>query len=194
MFNFQSIEKCKTLYYVIEYFELPFTGIWNSLSDENIEILIFHENYDKQHSAHDSEYLRLRSEDVRNGFLPKYKPSRISYIQYLYKMQPIICKNYSNANKKISTMWDELSDEEQDKYDLSPKEYEEQMKEWQLYENIRKGLPLDVNMIKLLIEKSKERTTFIYHELLAKALHPDKVSKWLDYHLDNGGDLGNFVC
>jgi hypothetical protein len=68
------------------------------------------------------------------------------------------------------------------------------MKEWQLYENIRKGLPLDVNMIKLLIEKSKERTTFIYHELLAKALHPDKVSKWLDYHLDNGGDLGNFVC
>lgn len=191
---FQSIEKAKTLHYVIELFGLSFTGIWNCLSDEDKEsYLIFHENYDKQHSAHDSEYLRIRSEDVRNGFLPKYKPSRIPYIQYLYKMQPIICKNYSNANKKISTMWDELSDEEQDKYNLSPKEYEEKIKEWQLYENIRKGLPLDENMIKLLIEKSKERTTLIYHELLSKALHPDKVSKWLDYHLDNGEDLCNFV-
>ena len=59
-------------------------------------------------------------------------------------------------------------------------------------ENIRKGLPLDENMIKLLIKKSKERTELIYDELLSVALHPDRVSKWLDNHLDNGGYLDDF--
>ena len=43
------------------------------------------------------------------------------------------------------------------------------------------------------MKKSKERTELIYNELLSVELHPNKVSKLLDFHLDNGGDLCDFV-
>ena len=39
---------------------------------------------------------------------------------------------------------------------------------------------------------SKERTKIIEYELMIKALHPSKVSKWLDYHIKNGGDIWDF--
>ncbi len=39
---------------------------------------------------------------------------------------------------------------------------------------------------------SKERTKIIEQELMIKVLHPSKVSKWLDYHIENGGTTWNF--
>ena len=39
---------------------------------------------------------------------------------------------------------------------------------------------------------SKERTKIIEHELISNALHPSKVSKWLSYHIENGGDICDF--
>ena len=39
---------------------------------------------------------------------------------------------------------------------------------------------------------SKERTKIIEQELMTKALHPYTVSKWLDYHIENGGDICDF--
>jgi hypothetical protein len=39
---------------------------------------------------------------------------------------------------------------------------------------------------------SKQRTQIIEHELIAKALHPSRVSKWLDYHIANGKDISEF--
>jgi hypothetical protein len=41
-------------------------------------------------------------------------------------------------------------------------------------------------------EMSKVRTRNIYSELLSKALHPSRVEKWLDYHIENGGDIEDF--
>jgi hypothetical protein len=37
-----------------------------------------------------------------------------------------------------------------------------------------------------------KRSKTIYIELISKAFHPSRVSKWLDYHLDNGGDISTF--
>ena len=42
------------------------------------------------------------------------------------------------------------------------------------------------------LEMSKHRTKIIEPELLAKALHPSRVSKWLEYHIDQGYDICNF--
>ena len=39
---------------------------------------------------------------------------------------------------------------------------------------------------------SKERTKIIEQELISKALHPYRINKWLDYHIENGGDICNF--
>ena len=39
---------------------------------------------------------------------------------------------------------------------------------------------------------SKERTKIIEKELMIKALHPSRVSKWLDYYIENGGDICDF--
>jgi hypothetical protein len=39
---------------------------------------------------------------------------------------------------------------------------------------------------------SKARSTLIFQDLIAKALHPDRVSKWLDYFCDNGGEVSDF--
>ena len=39
---------------------------------------------------------------------------------------------------------------------------------------------------------SKERTKLIEQELLSKALHPSRISKYLDYYLENGGDIWDF--
>jgi hypothetical protein len=39
---------------------------------------------------------------------------------------------------------------------------------------------------------SKVRTKLLYDEILEKALHPDRVSKWLDYHCENGGNIIDF--
>ena len=40
---------------------------------------------------------------------------------------------------------------------------------------------------------SKQRTKIIESQLIAKALHPSIISKWLDYHLENGKDIYDFV-
>jgi len=39
---------------------------------------------------------------------------------------------------------------------------------------------------------SKSRTILLQDELMAKAFHPSRVSKWLDYHCENGGDVADF--
>jgi hypothetical protein len=39
---------------------------------------------------------------------------------------------------------------------------------------------------------SKARVRVIYHELVAKAFHPDKVEKWLNHYLDQGGKIEDF--
>lgn len=41
-------------------------------------------------------------------------------------------------------------------------------------------------------EASKTRSKMIYSELLEKAFHPSRVSKWLDYHCENGGSPEDF--
>ena len=42
------------------------------------------------------------------------------------------------------------------------------------------------------LDMSKERTKLIEQELLSKALHPSRISKYLDYYLENGGDFCDF--
>jgi hypothetical protein len=42
------------------------------------------------------------------------------------------------------------------------------------------------------IAMSRQRTNIIAQELMTKALHPSRVSKWLDYHLKNGYDITDF--
>ena len=55
------------------------------------------------------------------------------------------------------------------------------------------GLVSNPNLFELdYLAMSKERTKIIEHELMSKALHPSKVSKWLDYHIKNGGDICDF--
>ena len=39
---------------------------------------------------------------------------------------------------------------------------------------------------------SKVRTKIIEKDLIIKALHPSRISKWLDYHLTNGGNIYDF--
>jgi len=39
---------------------------------------------------------------------------------------------------------------------------------------------------------SKSRTKLLQDELMAKAFHPSRVSKWLDYHCENGGTVADF--
>ncbi len=39
---------------------------------------------------------------------------------------------------------------------------------------------------------SKARTKLLQDELMEKAFHPSRVSKWLDYHCENGGDVVDF--
>ncbi len=39
---------------------------------------------------------------------------------------------------------------------------------------------------------SKVRIKLIQEELMAKAFHPSRVSKWLDYHCENGGEVADF--
>ncbi len=41
-------------------------------------------------------------------------------------------------------------------------------------------------------EMSKKRSKIIYSELLEKAFHPSRVSKWLDYHCENSGTPEDF--
>lgn len=43
-----------------------------------------------------------------------------------------------------------------------------------------------------LLEMIKARSKIIYSELLEKALHPSRVSKWLDHHCENGGTPDDF--
>jgi hypothetical protein len=39
---------------------------------------------------------------------------------------------------------------------------------------------------------SKSRTKLLRDELMAKAFHPSRVAKWLDYHCENGGTVADF--
>ena len=41
-------------------------------------------------------------------------------------------------------------------------------------------------------KKIKAGTKIIEYELMTKALHPSRISKWLEYHIENGGDICNF--
>ncbi len=41
-------------------------------------------------------------------------------------------------------------------------------------------------------EMSKKRCKIIYEELIAKAFHPSRVEKWLEYHINTGGDINDF--
>ncbi len=45
-------------------------------------------------------------------------------------------------------------------------------------------------------KKSIERTNLIYDDLICKALQPSRVSKWLDYFLEQGNDISDFdwIC
>jgi len=174
---------------------------WKKLPDEEKDKFKKQAADDK--AKYNTEYFKQRSDAIKNGIIPADKPNRPKrpstiIKEFFYEVLPILIKKYKHekhrqtANELIATEAAEMWCNKYDDLRRAEKEYEEKMKEWQLYENIRQRLPLDKNMIKLLMEKSEERTTLIYHELLAKALHPDRVSKWLDYHLDNGGDICDF--
>jgi len=52
--------------------------------------------------------------------------------------------------------------------------------------NIEKAFELDYQAM------SKVRTKLLYHEIIKEALHPTRVSKWLDYHCENGGSIMDF--
>ncbi len=39
---------------------------------------------------------------------------------------------------------------------------------------------------------SKIRIRVIEKELLEKSLHPSRISKWLDYHIQQGKDICDF--
>lgn len=163
---------------------------WQNLPNEEKDK--FKKQYDDDKAKYTAEYVKQRSNAIKNGIIPPDKPTRpaTAFFKFLAEVRPSLTKKYANdknrmnANSQIvieaSAMWNSLYDEEKAKYNLNYKEaiivYENQMKEWQLYENIRQGLPLDENMIKLLMKKSEERTNLRY-EIIEKTLHPDRVSK-----------------
>ena len=39
---------------------------------------------------------------------------------------------------------------------------------------------------------SRERNKIINYELIVKALHPSRITKWIQYHLENGKDISDF--
>ena len=39
---------------------------------------------------------------------------------------------------------------------------------------------------------AKKRSALIYSELIEKALHPKRVSEWLDCHIKEGGSMEDF--
>ena len=39
---------------------------------------------------------------------------------------------------------------------------------------------------------NKARIILFKDELIAKAFHPSRVAKWMDYHCENGGDIDDF--
>jgi len=43
------------------------------------------------------------------------------------------------------------------------------------------------------LEMARERSKIIYQELLQKALHPSRVGKHLQYHLEQGGTIDDFT-
>ena len=54
-------------------------------------------------------------------------------------------------------------------------------------------VPENTNLFDLdYLAMSKEKNKIIEYELMIKALHPSRVSKWLDYHIENGGTTWNF--
>lgn len=142
---------------------------WENLdSDKKAE---YKELSKTKKSEYYAEYLKQYKEAIKNGKIPQDKPRQpvngfLAEVQHKHKLtkKHTNDKNLENSHINITTyayeIWNSLSDNEKAKYHLSFEkdkiEYEEQMKEWQLYENIRQGLQLDVNMIKLLIEKVKK--------------------------------------
>ena len=62
--------------------------------------------------------------------------------------------------------------------------------------NLHNYLKLNESLISLFDldyqAMSKQQTKHIYYELIEKALHPSRVSKWLDYHCENGGEIADF--
>lgn len=54
-------------------------------------------------------------------------------------------------------------------------------------------LPNNISLFNLdYIEMAKKRNALIYHELIHKAMHPDRYGKFLDYHLEQGYDIHEF--
>ena len=39
---------------------------------------------------------------------------------------------------------------------------------------------------------SINRIKLIYYELIEKMVHPSRVEKWLDYYIENGGNISDF--
>jgi hypothetical protein len=54
-------------------------------------------------------------------------------------------------------------------------------------------LPNNISLFDLNYnEMTKKRTAIIYHELIEKALHPNRIEKFLDYHLEQGYKIEDF--
>ena len=55
------------------------------------------------------------------------------------------------------------------------------------------ALSVNPNLFELdYLAMSKEKNKIIKYELMTKALHPSRISKWLEYHIENGGTTWNF--
>jgi len=118
---------------------------WSKLSQNEKDKYI--EQAKKNKAIYDIEFARLKNEAIVDGKFPEPKPKAPSngYIQYLAEVRPSLTKKNEAANlkgiaanAKITTdaaaMWNSLSPEKQDKYNLIYKkakvEYDQKIVEW----------------------------------------------------------------
>jgi len=128
------------------------SAAWQKLSEKE-------KNKFKKQAADDkakytAEYLKLRSEAIKNGDFPEDKPKRptTAFFQFLAEVRPKLTKkhandeNRKNANAQItteaSTMWNALSDNEKEKYNLAYRkakvESDAKMEAWTARETSRR--------------------------------------------------------
>ena len=127
------------------------SAAWQKLSEKE-------KNKFKKQAADDkakytAEYLKLRSDAIKNGAFPEDKPKRpaTAFFQYLAEVRPSLTKKHANdedrkaANAQITTdasaMWNALSDNEKAKYNLAYRkakvESDEKMEQWTARETSR---------------------------------------------------------
>lgn len=127
------------------------SAAWQKLSDKE-------KNKFKKQAADDkakytADYLKLRSNAIKNGEFPEDKPKRpaTAFFQYLAEVRPSLTKKHANdedrkaANAQITTdasaMWNALSDNEKAKYNLAYRnakvESDEKMEQWTARETSR---------------------------------------------------------